>query len=67
MYLCYMYHCSYVKTKTRKSKGGKIAYQGGEIAMELQWKDAPARGIDIVGQRQTFTIEQWKDYRALKA
>ena len=60
-----MYHCSYVKTK--RSKGGKIAYQGGEIAMELQWKGAPARGIDIVGQRQTFTIEQWKDYRALKA
>ena len=54
MYLCNMYHCgicSNVKTKTRKSKGGQIAYQGGEIAMELQWKDAPARGIDIVGER----------------
>ena len=44
-----------------RSKPGKITYQGGEIAMELQWKDAPARGIDIVGQRQTLTVEQWKD------
>ena len=66
-YNMYIYLCSYVKTKSIKGKGGKITYQGGEVAIVLKWKDAPARGIHVVGQTQSLTLDQWKDYRTLRA
>ena len=67
MYICL---CSYVKTKSIKGKRGKINYQGGEVAIVLKWKDAPARGIHVVIPNtltQSLTLDQWKDYRTLRA
>ena len=44
-----------MKTKSIKGKGGKITYQGGEVAIILKWKDIPARGIHVVGQTQSHS------------
>ena len=48
---CYIYR--YSKSKPKR-KEGAVADAGGELLMEVewtQWRDAPAKGVSIVGQR----------------
>ena len=57
--------CSYTKTKPTR-KGGVVVEGGGDIAIELRWINAPARGSEIVGKLQLLTLEQWSDYDGKK-
>ena len=44
-----------------------MADAGGELLMEVEWRDAPAKGVSIVGQRQTLSLAQWNEqYKARK-
>ena len=35
--------------------------QGGELAIEIEWKTAPAaEARKVIGKKQSYTIEDWK-------
>ena len=38
----------------------------GEVAFELEWVNAPAKAIDIVGKKQLLTLDSWSDYETKK-
>ena len=38
----------------------------GEVAIELEWFNAPAKAIDIVGKKQLLTLDSWSDYETKK-
>ena len=50
----------YSKSKPKR-KDGAVADAGGELLMEVEWRDAPAKGVSIVGQRQTLSLAQWNE------
>ena len=60
--------CIYRYSKSKpKRKEDAVADAGGELLMEVDWRDAPARGVSKVGQRQTLSLAQWNEhYKARK-
>ena len=35
--------------------------QGGDLAIEIEWKTAPAaEAKKVIGKKQSYTIEDWK-------
>lgn len=57
-------YCSY--SKTRPARKGGVVENAGEVAIELEWINAPAKGIEIVGKKQLLTTDDWDDYEAKK-
>ena len=55
-----MIYCSF--SKTRPVRKGAIVENVGEVAIELEWINAPAKAIDIVGKKQLLTLDSWSDY-----
>ena len=45
---------------------GAIVANVGEVAIELEWINAPAKAIDIVGKKQLLTLNSWSDYETKK-
>ena len=37
-----------------------------EEAIELEWINAPAKAIDIMGKKQLLTIDNWSEYETNK-
>ena len=64
IYNILLLNCSYSKTRPVRRAG--IIENVGEVAIELEWINAPAKGIEIVGKTQLLTVDNMQDYEARK-
>ena len=67
IYNILLLNCS--NSKTRPVRRAGIIENVGEVAIELEWINAPAKGskgIEIVGKTQLLTVDNVQDYEARK-